>query len=216
VFNAVAICPDHTALLKAFQGKQIQTELSSLHAIGNLNIVDNPAIAFFGSVRCPDDIFLRAHKFAQAFQNARVPVVSGFHSPIEKECLRLLLSSHHPIIHCPARSLYKFRLSDDQRAAIAAQKLLLLSPFTEKQKRITATLADKRNQFVSAIARGIFISYANPGGKTEAFAKHLVQQGKTVITFNHHSTQNLCAIGAISLPLENLADYWQHQIRAGQ
>lgn len=194
----------------------MQIELPSLHGIGNLNILDNPAIAFFGSVRCPDDLFLRVHEFAQAFQSAHIPVISGFHSPIEKECLRSLLSSHHSIIHCPARSLYKFRLDDDQRTAIAAQRLLLLSPFAEKQKRVTAALADKRNQFVSAIAQGIFISYANPGGKTEAFAKHLLQQGKTVITFNHHSTQNLCAIGAISLSLENFADYWQHHIRVGQ
>lgn len=38
VFNAVTICPDHPVLLKAFQGQQIQPELSSLHAIGNLNL----------------------------------------------------------------------------------------------------------------------------------------------------------------------------------
>lgn len=31
-------------------------------------------------------------------------VISGFHSPMEKECLEVLLRSPHPVIHFSARS----------------------------------------------------------------------------------------------------------------
>jgi hypothetical protein len=63
---------------------------------------------------------------------------------MEKECLRLLMRGTQPIIHCPARSLDTLRFSQDQKAAIAANQLLLLWPFVANQKRATAARAEKR------------------------------------------------------------------------
>lgn len=37
---------------------------------------------------------------------------------------------------------------------------------------------------IGAIAQTIFIAYAAPNSKTQAFAQRLVQAGKSVITFN--------------------------------
>jgi len=38
-------------------------------------------------------------------------VISGFHTPAEKECLRILLRGAQPIIICPARSIEPIFLS---------------------------------------------------------------------------------------------------------
>jgi hypothetical protein len=46
--------------------------------------------------------------------------------------------------------------------------LLLLSPFREKDKRVTAELAAQRNRFVAAISDVVLIPYAAAASKTEA------------------------------------------------
>jgi len=39
-----------------------------------------------------------------------VTVISGFHTPVEKECLRILLRGSQPVIICPARSIEGMRI----------------------------------------------------------------------------------------------------------
>jgi hypothetical protein len=115
---------------------------------------------------------------------------------MEKECLLLLMRGTQPIIHCPARSLEGMRLSPQQKDAIEVGRLLLLAPFPTKQKRATARQAEVRNKVVGAIASSVFIAYAAPGSKTEAFAQNLATQGKSLLTFESPDTHNLSMLGA--------------------
>ena len=110
-----------------------------------------------------------------------VTVIGGFHSPMERECLDLLLRGGQPVVICPARTLVGMRLPPEWKAPLAGGRLLLLSPFAEQDRRITADLARARNDLVAAIADRIFIAYAEPGGKTEAFAKTVRDWGKPPI-----------------------------------
>jgi hypothetical protein len=43
----------------------------------------------------------------------------------------------------------------------------LLSPFEKKHHRATADLAQKRGEFVAALADAVFVAYAAPGGKRQ-------------------------------------------------
>jgi len=61
---------------------------------------------------------------------------------------------------------------------------LLLSPFGEKNKRVTAELAAERNRFVAAISDEVLIPYAAPGSKTEALALQAIAKGKPLYTFS--------------------------------
>ena len=63
-------------------------------------------------------------------------IISGFHSPIEKECLYILLRGSQPIVICPARSLERMRIPVEWRESIVKGRLLLLSPFDSSQKRL--------------------------------------------------------------------------------
>jgi predicted Rossmann fold nucleotide-binding protein DprA/Smf involved in DNA uptake len=155
-----------------------------LNAIGNLELLAQPAIALFCSSQCPDDLIPKIHALAHALREAKILVMSGFHSPIEQDCLSILRQGTQPIIHCPARSLHTLRLSPEQAEAIAENRLLILSPFSASYDRATAKLAEKRNEMVGAIAPMIFIAYAAPNSNTLAFAQPLIQQGKSVITLN--------------------------------
>ena len=69
-----------------------------------------PNISLFCSVRCPGDKILSAYDSARRLRDEAVTVISGFHSPVEKECLRILLRGKQPIIICLARAMEKIRI----------------------------------------------------------------------------------------------------------
>ncbi len=161
----------------------------TLYAIGNLNLLTQKTIALFCSIKCPGDLILKTYDLTQALRDNRIAVISGFHSPIEQDCLKILQRGTQPILHCPARSIHKTRPSPDQIKAIEDNRLLILSPFSASYPRVTTELALKRNDMIGAIADTIFIAYAAPNSKTIAFAQRLIESGKSVVTFN--STQNI-------------------------
>ncbi len=158
-----------------------------LSAIGNLDLLSQNPIALFCSTKCPGDLILKTYDLAQSWRAASRLVISGFHTPIEQDCLNILLRGSQPIIHCPARSLHTLRLSPQQQQAIADHRLLLLSPFQASHSRATAALAEKRNAMIGAIAHTIVIAYAAPNSKTLALANRLIEAGKSVVILSSSS-----------------------------
>src|SRR5262245_40959227 len=145
---------------------------------GNLDILLNktpaPLVALFCSVQCSTAIILQTYELAHTLRDAEVTVISGFHSPLEKVCLSVLLGGTQPVIVCPARSIERLRLPVHWKAELSHGRLLLLSPFAEPQRRATAGRAQTRNEFVAALADILLITHATPSGKTERFC-HIVR-----------------------------------------
>ena len=90
---------------------------------------------------------------------------------VEKECLRILLRGSQPIIICPARSLENFRLSPDWKEPLAQNRLLLLSCFPARHRRVTTALAARRNELVAALADEVWFAHITPGGQMERLAR---------------------------------------------
>src|SRR5580698_11441850 len=90
-----------------------------LSAFGNLNLLALPKTALFCSARCPGQAILAAYDQAARWRDAGRCIISGFHSPVERECLRILLRGSQPVIICPARSLEKMRLPADWQKTLA-------------------------------------------------------------------------------------------------
>jgi predicted Rossmann fold nucleotide-binding protein DprA/Smf involved in DNA uptake len=59
-----------------------------LAMIGNAAILDRPKISLFCSAKCPGKLILDTYDLAKKFRERGVTVISGFHSPMEEECLR--------------------------------------------------------------------------------------------------------------------------------
>ena len=145
-------------------GQQAPTTLT---ALGNVALLSQRKTALFCSVRCPGDAILGAYDAARKLRDEGVTVVSGFHSPIEKECLRILLRGKQPIIICLARAIEKIRLPADWRSAVEAGRLLLISPFKNRPPRPTKESAQRRNEIVAALSDEVLIIHADPGGNIE-------------------------------------------------
>ena len=146
------------------------TAPAQVFALGNLNLLALPKTAIFCSTRCPGDAILRAYDQAAKWRDAGRCVISGFHSPVEKECLRILLRGLQPIIICPARSLPK-RAPAEWQKPLANGRLLILSCFSTEEGRPTKELAARRNEFVAALADEVWFAHITPGGQMERLAK---------------------------------------------
>ena len=175
----------------------------TIWARGNIDLLPNEHSmtkttdlwAIFCSSKCPGEIILNAHDLAHHFRNKGVSTVGGFHSPIEKECLRVLLRGPQPIIICPARSIENMRIKPEWKEPLSQERLLILSIFHEAPQQ-NATMAGKRNQFVAAVASKILIAHAAEGSKTLEFAQTLLKWGKPVYTFDSSYNNALLQLGA--------------------
>lgn len=174
----------------------------SLTAIGSKNILKKRRLAAFSSVKCPGSIILKTYDLMKQPRKNEVTVISGFHSPMEQECLNILLKGKQPVIICPARSITGMRIKPEYTKPLEEGKLLILSPFSEKEKRISADRSLNRNRFVAAIADKIFIPYAGTNSKTEKFCRELLGWNKPFYTIDSNANKNLITLGARSI--ENL------------
>jgi predicted Rossmann fold nucleotide-binding protein DprA/Smf involved in DNA uptake len=145
---------------------------------------------------------------AHALREAGVPVVSGFHSPVEREWKPLLLRGSQPVIICVPRDMARMRIPPAWRGGLAAGRLLLLSVEDGGDDRPTARTAERRNRFAAELAAASLVVYAAPGGKTEALATWLAGEGRPLAMVDDPSAANLQALGAQPLRPETLAAWW--------
>ena len=176
--------------------------LDSVAAIGNPEILRAKRLALFCSRKCPGDLILRSYDLALALREGGVAVVGGFHAPMEKECLTFLLRGKSPVVVCPARSIEGMRVPAAWREPLADGRLLVLSPFSGREQRATATLAQTRNEFAAALADEVLVVHAEPGGGIERLCQTVLAWGKPLLTVESPANRRLVALGALVVDIE--------------
>ncbi|MDA8239584.1 MAG: DNA-processing protein DprA [Nitrospiraceae bacterium] len=161
----------------------------TVNALGNPEILSKKSLALFCSNKCPGKIIIQTYDFVRELRDLGATIISGFHSAIERECCAILLRGSQPIIYCPARSVDGMTLKPEFKKPLDEGRLLILSPFHKKHRRISADLADRRNHFVAALAAAVVVPYAAPGSKTEKFCSELRAWNKGVYTFSDSSPE---------------------------
>ena len=167
-----------------------------LHALGDLAILRHRQLGLICSIRCPGSIVIQTFDAMRELRDAGMVVIGGFHSPMERECLDILLRGSQPVILCAAKRLRGLRLGAAARKALKNGRLLVISPFGEQVKRTTAAQAIKRNELVAALADAVLVPYAAPGGKTEATARKVLAHGQPLFTFADENNAHLIQAGA--------------------
>ncbi len=144
---------------------------AQLWAIGNQEILAQRKVGLFCSVVCPDRTLLEAGGAVAMLRDQGAAVVSGFHSPAEKECLRILLRDHVPSVVGSARSLKKMRIPSVWRRPLDEGRLLLISPFDDFPRSPTRKSSRQRNELIAALSDEIVILHAEPGGHIERLGR---------------------------------------------
>ena len=199
--------PGYPAFLKKYLANKAPVYITTL---GDINLLQNKSLAIFSSSKCPGKIILQTYDMMKNIRAAGITVISGFHSPMERECLNILLNGKPRIIVCPARGIEGMRIKAELKTPLDEGRLLLLSPFNEVVKRITSEMALVRNRFIAALSDSIFIPYADPNSKTEHLCKEILSWNKPVYTFLCKSNANLIALGVKNISISvtgNIMNY---------
>ena len=134
---------------------------------GNIELLKLPKTAFLCSRNIPASAVLKCYDWAIEQRDKGNCVISGFHSKIEKDVFHYLLAGTQPVIMVLARGM-KEKIKPELKAAIDAGKLLLITPFENSVKRVTAETAEQRNRFMIEISDDIVIGYASKGGMLDS------------------------------------------------
>lgn len=132
----------------------------TFHHHGDLSLLEQEPIGFLCSTRCDGDTVLAAYAWARKQCDLGSTVISGFHTPVEKDVYAILARRGARLIHCPARSLPK-RLDPKQKQLIDENRLLILTPFGTEITRATRDTAAIRNRFVIRHAQTV-TGYCHP------------------------------------------------------
>jgi predicted Rossmann fold nucleotide-binding protein DprA/Smf involved in DNA uptake len=144
--------------------------LPALYTLGNLDLLRLPLTASFCSRKCPGDAILKAYDLARKLREEETPVIGGFHTPVEKDMLDILLKGKGPLVICPARGLEGMRMPKVWDQAVQQGRLLLLSVFDQLINRVTKESAHQRNMLVASLAIERVFIHVEPGGETEKVA----------------------------------------------
>ncbi len=185
-------------------------------ARGNLEPLRRPKLALLCSQKCSGTLILRAYDLTQALREAGICVVSGFHSPIEEDCLKVLLRGRQPVIVCPARSIERMRVPHPWRDAFDAGRLLMLSPFHDRPRRASVESAAIRNRFVAALGDALLVIHAEPDGKTLGIVTEALQRGKAVYTLDADANVHLIRGGARIIAPNTAGDVLKNVWRGDQ
>jgi predicted Rossmann fold nucleotide-binding protein DprA/Smf involved in DNA uptake len=138
-------------------------------SLGNKEILNLPKTAFLCSRKIPASVVLKCYDWAVEQREKGNCIISGFHSGIEKDVFHFLLAGTQPVIMALARGM-KQRFTPELQTAMDSGRLLIVTPFESRVIQVTAGNAEKRNNFMAALADDIVIGHAARGGMLERLA----------------------------------------------
>ena len=169
---------------------------AAIVANGDLRLLERRKMALFCSTRCPGSLIVHSYDMVQRLRESPFALLGGFHSPMEKEWLAVLLRGPAPVILCPARSIETMRLPADYKKPLKDGRLLILSCFPGGPDRPTTEMAEERNRFVAGLADLILVAHAARSGKTERLCSEALALGKSLYTLDDKANAHLVDLGA--------------------
>jgi hypothetical protein len=150
--------------------------------LGNIGLLEEYKTAFICSRKIPAGVVLKSYDWAIAMRNEGKCVISGFHSPIEKDVLYFLLKGNQPIILVLARGMIR-EIPPKIEKAVNDNRLLIITTFKEEITRVTQETATIRNSFMMELAEEVLIPNLCPGSSLEKLI-HQFPKSKIKIGFD--------------------------------
>lgn len=157
-------------------------------------------LAFYCSRACPGSIIFSALDAARALCGSSWTIISGFQSPVERECLAVFIRAEQPVVICPARSAVGLRVPRAWKLAQAAGRLAIQSSFPKTVRRSTSATAEQRNREIAQLVDAILIAHAAPGGALERLCAGVAAD--RLYTLDDPANQNLFPIAVPVSPTQ--------------
>lgn len=119
--------------------------------LGNRELLKMKKVGFLASRKISTLSVLPTLDWAMEIsKQTDIAIVSGFHSRMERDVLKILLQGQCGIIVVLARGMYR-KLPLQYEEAMAQNRLLLISYEKESVTRVSEATAHKRNEYVKNI-----------------------------------------------------------------
>ncbi|MBI4487690.1 MAG: DNA-processing protein DprA [Deltaproteobacteria bacterium] len=189
----------HPAELQIFFNKPPR-----LWCVGDVSLLDNKLLGIVSARRIEPDLALATLELLQQLASLEITFISGWHSPLEEEALRILLTQPVRIIFCLAKSLNKFLPLPEIKSLLNEGRALVITHCSPKAKRISRDASLRRNHLVIALAKAVLVLSAPDGSASFKLAKAAIGLGKPVFTPEHRVNDGLLASGALPATFENI------------
>lgn len=137
---------------------------AEIQMFGNAALMELPKVAFLSSRRVAPAVVMRCYDWASEMGKSGWCVIGGFQSALERDVLKLLLpAGGPPIVMVLARGMWR-AVPRDFRAAIDEGRMLVVSPVSQKIKRVYEESAGKRNAWVLDHCDYAVFASLDPGG----------------------------------------------------
>ena len=161
---------------------------NAIQTIGNTDILAIPdKVAFLSSRKISAADVLKCYEWAEKIRETTQCVISGFHSPLEKDLLKFLLRGKAPIILVLARKMWK-AVPDEMHAAVELGRLLIVSPI--QSARASVATAAERNRWILSNASSLVIGAIDSNGNlAEQVADFPSEQITYLCNYNENDRQ---------------------------
>ena len=120
--------------------------------LGNKELLKKRKVGFLASRKISTLSVLRTLDWAmQVSKQEDIAVVSGFHSRLEKDVLKILLQGKCGIVVVLARGMYR-KIPQLYEEAMQANRILFISYEKDTITRVSEVSAHKRNRFVMELS----------------------------------------------------------------
>ncbi len=126
--------------------------------LGNMDLLNQPLVAFFCSRHYAPQAVLASYDWATA-QHDKV-VISTFHSPLERDVMDFLLQKKQPFIYVLPARMYK-RVPERFQEALDEKRILFISLVSDSVRMYSSTNAQVANSYILSLAsEAVFASIA--------------------------------------------------------
>ncbi len=156
---------------------------------GNRNLLSKKRWGVLASRKENQNITQRVIQFISRINQLEHVLMSGWHSPTEKQVHNFLINEGIPHIHLEAKGL------PYAECKLGGKDLLFISTCADTVKRITRARALRRNEMLCELSDQLLIPQINPGGKTHALVEQYCTK-KDVFLFDAGGNPGLLEKGA--------------------
>ena len=169
----------------------------ALWAVGNAQILRRPLLALISARQIDGNVAtISLQLLKQLTASKTIGFISGWHSPLEQECLRVVLTEEASLVFCTSKALDRFKPSAELKERVVQNKALLLTHCTPNAKRISRGASIRRNELVIELASVLLVLSAPEGSESLNLARAALDAGKPVFTLDHHMNRKLLGCSA--------------------
>ena len=152
-----------------------------LTGVGEPGLLEGSLTAFFASRQCPGTAIHATMDWVMQQAKTKATVISGFHSPLEKSALEILLTAKSPAVVVLARDAAKASLPPEWTEALRVGRLSVISAAQGAQAaRLTDARAHERNDIAASLAQTIVVAHTSPAGRLAKQVEQWREAGRII------------------------------------